>query len=168
MLADHPVDVMLLATDLAVARTFYAGTRGPEAVMPSRDERRKRIPRQLALRDEPEDGAPGEPPPVRGNVPGRYEHHRWRIAPPGQSLRNLKTIDAGQLDVQEHDARMKPVYKDERRHTVFRLANDIEPFSLQQRPGRRPEARMVVHDQHRWLHRQIVARGAPFGIGATP
>jgi catechol 2,3-dioxygenase-like lactoylglutathione lyase family enzyme len=28
MLADHPIDVMLLATDLAVARTFYAGTLG--------------------------------------------------------------------------------------------------------------------------------------------
>jgi catechol 2,3-dioxygenase-like lactoylglutathione lyase family enzyme len=28
MLADHPVDVMLLATDLAVARRFYAGTLG--------------------------------------------------------------------------------------------------------------------------------------------
>jgi len=26
MLTDHPVDVMLLATDLGVARTFYAGT----------------------------------------------------------------------------------------------------------------------------------------------
>jgi|SRR5262245_6310371 len=28
MLADHPVDVMLLATDLDVARQFYAGTLG--------------------------------------------------------------------------------------------------------------------------------------------
>ena len=28
MLADHPVDVMLLATNLAVARTFYGGTLG--------------------------------------------------------------------------------------------------------------------------------------------
>jgi catechol 2,3-dioxygenase-like lactoylglutathione lyase family enzyme len=28
MLADHPVDVMLLATDLAVARSFYGGTLG--------------------------------------------------------------------------------------------------------------------------------------------
>ena len=28
MLADHPVDVMLLATDLAVARTFYGDTLG--------------------------------------------------------------------------------------------------------------------------------------------
>ena len=28
MLADHPVDVMLLATDLEVARQFYAGTLG--------------------------------------------------------------------------------------------------------------------------------------------
>jgi catechol-2,3-dioxygenase len=26
MLGEHPVDVMLLATDLGVARTFYAGT----------------------------------------------------------------------------------------------------------------------------------------------
>jgi len=28
MLANHPVDVMLLATDLGVARSFYAGTLG--------------------------------------------------------------------------------------------------------------------------------------------
>ena len=28
MLADHPVDVMLLATDLEMARQFYAGTLG--------------------------------------------------------------------------------------------------------------------------------------------
>jgi len=33
MLADHPVDVMLLATDLDVARRFYAGTLGLEVVL---------------------------------------------------------------------------------------------------------------------------------------
>src|SRR5262249_28905076 len=32
MLGDHPVDVMLLATDLAVARKFYAGTLGLEVL----------------------------------------------------------------------------------------------------------------------------------------
>ena len=32
MLGDHPVDVMLLATDLGVARTFYAGTLGLEVL----------------------------------------------------------------------------------------------------------------------------------------
>ena len=33
MLGDHPVDVMLLATDLGVARRFYAGTLGLEALL---------------------------------------------------------------------------------------------------------------------------------------
>src|SRR5260370_18472735 len=33
MLGDHPVDVMLLATDLAVARKFYAGTLGLEVLL---------------------------------------------------------------------------------------------------------------------------------------
>ena len=33
MLADHPVDVMLLATDLQVARRFYAGTLGLEVLL---------------------------------------------------------------------------------------------------------------------------------------
>jgi len=40
--------------------------------------------------------------------------------------------------------------------------------SFQQRPGRRPEARMVVHDHHRRPHQPIVARAGPFGIRATP
>ena len=33
MLGDHPVDVMLLATDLAVARKFYVGTLGLEVLL---------------------------------------------------------------------------------------------------------------------------------------
>jgi catechol 2,3-dioxygenase-like lactoylglutathione lyase family enzyme len=33
MLGDHPVDVMLLATDLDVARRFYAGTLGFEVLV---------------------------------------------------------------------------------------------------------------------------------------
>jgi catechol-2,3-dioxygenase len=33
MLGDHPVDVMLLATDLDVARQFYGGTLGLEVLL---------------------------------------------------------------------------------------------------------------------------------------
>jgi catechol 2,3-dioxygenase-like lactoylglutathione lyase family enzyme len=33
MLGEHPVDVMLLATDLGVARRFYAGTLGLEVLL---------------------------------------------------------------------------------------------------------------------------------------
>ena len=33
MLGDHPVDVMLLAADLAVARKFYVGTLGLEVLL---------------------------------------------------------------------------------------------------------------------------------------
>jgi catechol-2,3-dioxygenase len=33
MLSDHPVDVMLLATDLDVARRFYAGTLGLDVLL---------------------------------------------------------------------------------------------------------------------------------------
>jgi hypothetical protein len=33
MLGDHPVDVMLLATDLGVARAFYGGTLGLELLL---------------------------------------------------------------------------------------------------------------------------------------
>jgi catechol 2,3-dioxygenase-like lactoylglutathione lyase family enzyme len=33
MLGDHPVDVMPLATDLDVARRFYAGTLGLELLL---------------------------------------------------------------------------------------------------------------------------------------
>jgi catechol 2,3-dioxygenase-like lactoylglutathione lyase family enzyme len=33
MLGDHPVDVMLLATDLDVARRFYAGTLGLDLLL---------------------------------------------------------------------------------------------------------------------------------------
>jgi len=33
MLGEHPVDVMLLATDLGVARQFYAGTLGLEVLL---------------------------------------------------------------------------------------------------------------------------------------
>ena len=37
MLADHPIDPMLLATDLAVARDFYAGRIGLELLLESDD-----------------------------------------------------------------------------------------------------------------------------------
>jgi len=36
MLGDHPVDVMLLATDLGVARRFFGGVLGLEGVAPRR------------------------------------------------------------------------------------------------------------------------------------
>jgi hypothetical protein len=126
------------------------------------------MPRQLALRDEPAGRTAGEPPPVGGNPPCRYQHHHRRIASPRQSLGNLKTIDAGQLDIEQHNARMKQVYRSERRRPIVGLANDIEPLILQELPGQRPEAGIVVHDHHRWPHQQIVARGEHPGIGATP
>jgi catechol-2,3-dioxygenase len=37
MLADHPIDVMLLATDLAVAQDFYGGKIGLEIVIENDD-----------------------------------------------------------------------------------------------------------------------------------
>jgi len=63
---------------------------------------------------------------------------------------------------------MKQVHGSKRRRPIVGIANDIETFGLQQRPGQRPEARIVVHDHHRWPHQQIVARGEHPGIGATP
>src|SRR5215469_2679777 len=68
-----------------------ARSRRPGAVTPSREERSQRIPRQLALRNEPAGGTAGEPPPVGGNPPRRYQHHHRRIPSPRQPLSNLKT-----------------------------------------------------------------------------
>ncbi len=38
MLGDHPIDVVLLATDLDESKEFYAGKLGPEIVHESDDE----------------------------------------------------------------------------------------------------------------------------------
>jgi len=62
---------------------------------------------------------------------------------------------------------MKQVHGSKRRRPIVGIANDIETFGLQQRPGQRPEARIVVHDHHRWPHQQIVARGERLASGQT-
>src|SRR5215469_6324605 len=92
----------------------------------SRNQRSKPIPRQLALGDEPAHRAPGQPPPVGGNTPGGYEHHRWRITRPSQAFGNLEPVDVRQLDIKQHDAGTKQSDRGERRRAITRLADHVE------------------------------------------
>ena len=53
-----------------------------------------------------------------------------------------------ELDVEEDEIGPELPHGLERRDAVGGLAHDVEPLGLEHRTGRRPEARMVVDDQH--------------------
>ena len=64
----------------------------------------------------------------------------------------------GKLNIKQDYTRPQPANLIQGREGVRRLAHDLEPLQLQQRPGHRPEGGVVVDDQHGLGHRLIVAR----------
>ncbi len=133
-------------------------TRARSAPETSGDERRDRTSRQVTLEDEPPSWTSGEASSIRRDVAGGYEHDSWSVRLSSQSLGDLETIDAGQLDVEQHDLGMEEGCGSERGRRILGFADNRETLRLQQGPGERSEASVVVDDQHRKRHQNIVAR----------
>src|SRR5262249_50729669 len=65
-----------------------------------------------------------------------------------------------QLNVEEYHVGVKRPCCGDRRLAVVRLADDLEPVCLQHGPGRTAKARVVVDDEDRPGHAEIVAEAA--------
>jgi len=76
----------------------------------------------------------------------------------GQSHGHLEAIEARQLDVEHDDLRAELTRRGKSGRCVFSFADYIKAFCLQESPSERPEARVIVNDQHREPHLAIVAR----------
>ena len=59
----------------------------------------------------------------------------------GELIAHREPVDVGQLHVQQHQRRLQRTRRRQRRGAVDRLADDLEPAGLQQRPSERPEVR---------------------------
>jgi hypothetical protein len=74
-----------------------------------------------------------------------------------ETLGNRETVGVGQHDIEQYDLRPQRRDCGEGVAPVRRLAHDPEPASLEHPSRKAPEARVVVHDQHRPRHVRIVA-----------
>src|SRR4029453_15867958 len=85
-------------------------------------------------------------------VPARREDARRRVLELPQALGDLEAVEVRQLDVEQDEVRVKLPGNGHRRLPVRGLADDLVTLRLEQRPGARPKAGMVVDDQHCHMH----------------
>ena len=137
-----------------------------EAPPPSSgNQRTQSAPRQLTLGDKATNRTSGQPPSVRRNITGGHQHHLRRVGSRSQPRRHLEAVSARQLDIQHYHPRAKARGSIQRRCRVPRFPDHLKTFRLQQRLSKRPEAIMVIDDQHRAGHPQMVARCATVTSG---
>ena len=75
----------------------------------------------------------------------------------GEAIGDRETVDVRQHDVEQHDLRTLIFGGRKRRDPVTGLTDHREPVSLQQATGEATETSVVVDDQHRPRHVQIIA-----------
>ena len=83
-----------------------------------------------------------------GRVAAGRQHDRRREAVCPQGRRHGETVHVRELDVEEDDVRAQAVDGSESRGPVLRLADDLEPVSLENRARGRAEAGVIVDDQY--------------------
>jgi hypothetical protein len=76
-----------------------------------------------------------------------------RITCRTQSRRHLESLDAGGLNVEQHQLRPQPLRLRDSRLTIDGFAHDPDASRLQQRTGNLPEALVIVDDQDSKRHR---------------
>ena len=87
----------------------------------------------------------------------------------GEPFGDYEAVDVRQHDVQQHDIGPLSVDRRQRRGSVTDLTNDREPVGLQQATGEPTEPGVVIDDQHRPRHVQIISRRrADLDIGDIP
>jgi hypothetical protein len=65
-----------------------------------------------------------------------------------ESARNLETVDAGKLDVEQDELRPQSLHFCDSRFTVGGLPDDLESLRLEQLASNAAEALVIVHDQN--------------------
>ena len=75
-----------------------------------------------------------------------------RIARLAQSRRHLEPVDAGKLDIEQHQLRPQPLRLRDSRLTIDGFAHDPDSSRLEQRTGNLPEPLVVVDDQDGQRH----------------
>src|SRR4051794_34555107 len=135
------------------------GARRPTAAGPgSLEQGCQRRCGELRLRHEAARAAPlYEPGELRDVAAGGQHDRRGGSVPRRQPRRDLESVDAGQLHVEQHDLRVEPCGLLERGLAVLCLTDDIEPLRLEQRARRDAEAWMVVDDEDGGRHVRILA-----------
>ena len=121
---------------------------------------------QLVLRDEAAGAALRDQLPVVAGVAARDEHDGRTGAVVAASLDRRRSrpcrAAARRAAARPAAARGRP----RRARSVLGLADHLEPFRLEDRPRRRPEARVVVDDDYGLGHGSIVAEEAS-GVSAV-
>ena len=140
MLADHPIDVMILATDLGVAREFYGDRIGLEVLIESDEfltlkcggDSRLVVTRSATGTGEPQTKA------------------SWRVSDLAAELTELRSRG---VELEEYD---EPKLKSSRRHRRRRLC----PRRLAGRPARKLDRAAAAQGQRRRIDRRHAARAA--------
>ena len=104
---------------------------------------------------------------VGGVAAGDEDDRRW-ILLLQDLLRDVEPDQVRELDVEEHDVRAERSNGVEAGGTVVRFARDVVAGALEERPGPRAEARVVVHDEDGPCHGRMLALQHIPDIGATP
>ena len=112
------------------------------------EERQESRPRQLGLRDEASRPAALDERAEVGAVAARDEDDGGPAAAVRQAGGDLEAVDVRELHVEQHELRRELGGSSKRGRPVLGLADDLEALGLEQRPGVRPEARVVVDDQN--------------------
>jgi hypothetical protein len=98
----------------------------------------------------------------------RNENDRRGIGRGSELFSDLEAVDVGKLDVEQDEFGPKARRRHQRRLPVGGLSQHLETAGFQQRSSERAKLGVIVDDQDRLPHRQIVARTRSPRIGATP
>ena len=108
----------------------------------------------------------GDQLPVVGRVTARHEHDRGRAAVPAEHVRDLESVQVGELHVEQHQIGAELTRLPDRFRAVLGLADDVESLCLEQAARGGAEARVVVDDEHcpgHVKHRRRALAARPYG-----
>lgn len=102
-----------------------------------------------------------------GDVTAGRQDHR-RPMNPHDGLAHVETVPIGQRQVHKDDVRMQSHDLVDRRSRIVRLADDVEALGLEQPPRGHPKACVVIHNQQRGTHPEIVSLDSAHRISGDP
>ena len=89
---------------------------------------------------------PGPHRPLIDLAARDQDHHR-RVGPAGDPPRHSEAVEVGEAHIEQDDIREQLARGSQRGLAVLGLADDVIALALEQAPGARAEARVVVDDQ---------------------
>ncbi len=94
--------------------------------------------------------------PEVARVAAGDDHDPRRLVERVDAVGDDEAVDVGQADVEQHDVRVQLAHGDEPGGAVGRLADDEEAAGLHHALGAGAERRVVVDDEDRAGHRQMI------------